>query len=102
MSKSKSKLFTIKEIKSLCGRVAKKHGVNKVYLFGSYASGKADGDSDIDICIEKGDIKTLLQLSDFCIDISKVFGKKVDVVTVKGMDRNFRNSIKNNLVEIYG
>ncbi|MCL2145004.1 MAG: nucleotidyltransferase domain-containing protein [Endomicrobia bacterium] len=94
--------FTINEIKKMCGAVAKKHGVNKVYLFGSYAKGKADKDSDIDICIEKGKIRTLFQLSDFYMDINKAFGKNVDVVTTKGVKRNFKNSIKKDFIEIYG
>jgi predicted nucleotidyltransferase len=99
---SKKKMYSIEEIKKIFAPVAKKHGVGKSYLFGSYARGKASAESDIDICIEKGNIKTLLQLSQFYIDINKIFGKQVDVVTTKGLDNNFRKSIKKDLIEIYG
>jgi len=46
-------LYTLDEIKTKVSDTARQYGVKKVYLFGSYACGKARAGSDIDICIEK-------------------------------------------------
>ena len=46
------KVYTINEIKGIVAPIAKKHGVNKVYLFGSYARGEATPSSDVDLCVE--------------------------------------------------
>ena len=40
-------LFTIKDIKTLIKPIAEKYKVKEIYLFGSYARGEADGDSDL-------------------------------------------------------
>ena len=40
-------ILTLKDIVSLVGPIAKKYRVKEIYLFGSYARGEADGDSDL-------------------------------------------------------
>jgi predicted nucleotidyltransferase len=71
-------------------------------LFGSYARGEAKPDSDIDLCIEKGKLRTLFELSGFCVDIEDVLKKQVDVVTTAGIDDEFRSNIEKDCEVIYG
>jgi uncharacterized protein len=94
--------FTIEEIKTMVSDTARQYGVKKVYLFGSYALGKANPGSDIDICIEKGNLKTLFELSGFCQDLEETLGNKVDVVTTVGLSEEFKEQIENDMVLIYG
>ena len=47
MENRNKKIFTIEEIKSLVKPVAEKYHADKVYLFGSYARGEADEESDL-------------------------------------------------------
>ncbi|MDR1453541.1 MAG: nucleotidyltransferase domain-containing protein [Candidatus Margulisbacteria bacterium] len=70
-------------------------------LFGSYARGEATLQSDIDICIEKGKLRTLLELSGFYQDLAKTLQHKVDVVTMDGLDDDFKAEIKKEFVIIY-
>ena len=42
------KIYTIEEIKNKSVPIAKKYGVKKLSLFGSYARGEADKNSDLD------------------------------------------------------
>jgi len=49
-------VYTIDEIKAKIEPIAKRYNVSKVYLFGSYARGEEDENSDIDIALELGDI----------------------------------------------
>lgn len=43
--------------------IGKAYGVKRIYLFGSYAKGTANENSDIDLLIEKGKPMSLLKLS---------------------------------------
>ncbi len=47
------KVYTIEEIKKLIYEIFKKYGIEKAYIFGSYARGEAKQDSDVDIMIKK-------------------------------------------------
>jgi len=42
-------------------------------LFGSYARGEATDDSDIDLFIDKGHLKSLIQYFAFINDLEEVF-----------------------------
>jgi predicted nucleotidyltransferase len=95
-------LYTITEIKERITPVAQEYGLDKVYLFGSYARGEAKPDSDIDLCIEKGRLRTLFELSGFCVDIEDALEKQVDVVTTVGIDDEFRSNIEKEYEVIYG
>ena len=46
--------YTIAEIKEIVAALAAQYGAERIYLFGSYARGDADKDSDIDLRIDKG------------------------------------------------
>ena len=54
--------YTVAEIKEIVAALAAQYGADRIYLFGSYARGDADKDSDIDLRIDKGAIRGL-QLS---------------------------------------
>ncbi|MCL1884103.1 MAG: nucleotidyltransferase domain-containing protein [Defluviitaleaceae bacterium] len=95
------KLFSIDEIKSTVTEVAKKYGIAKAYLFGSYAKGIADTNSDIDLRIDKGQLRGLFQLSGFKIDLQERLGTNVDVVTTQSLEASFLNLIRNEEVVLY-
>jgi predicted nucleotidyltransferase len=97
-----SKLYTITEIKSKITDTANQYGIQRAYLFGSYARGEAAIESDIDICIEKGKIRTLFQLSGFCRALEETLGNKVDVITTTGLSGDFKEQIEKDMVLIYG
>ena len=48
-------VYTIDQIKEKIVPVAKQYDLSKIYLFGSYARGEADGKSDVDIALELED-----------------------------------------------
>jgi predicted nucleotidyltransferase len=97
-----NKPYTIEEIKGKITSTARQYGIQKAYLFGSYARGEARVESDIDICIEKGKIRTLFELSGFCQDLEESLENKVDVVTTAGLSGNFRERIEKDMILIYG
>ena len=51
--------YTIDEIREIVAALAARYGADRIYLFGSYARGDANKDSDIDLRIDKGAIRGL-------------------------------------------
>ena len=96
-----NKPYTILDIKNKITKPAQQYGIQRAYLFGSYARGEAELKSDIDICIEKGSIRTLFELSGFCQDLEEIFGNKVDVITTAGLSDDFKKQIEKDMVLIY-
>ncbi len=94
-------LHSLDEIRTKVSDKARQYGVKRVYLFGSYARGKPNPESDIDICIEKGNIQTLFELSGFCQDLEETLGRKVDVVTTVALSGEFKEQIEKDMVLIY-
>ena len=78
----KSNILTIKQIKERIKPVIDKHGIDEVYLFGSYARGEANSNSDVDIYCSSGDLKSLLDEVSFIEELESALSKKVDVVTI--------------------
>jgi len=48
-------IYTIEKIKDVVKPIADKYSVQSVYLFGSYARGDADENSDLDFLVFGGD-----------------------------------------------
>ena len=93
--------FTIEEIKEKVIPVAKKYGVKKLWLFGSYARGEADAESDVDFIIDGGKMRGMIKYFGFVLDLEDIFQCHVDVVTTGISDKNFLTEIKNDEVLLY-
>ena len=93
--------YTIEEIRKKTVPIAKSYGVQSLGLFGSYARNEATDDSDVDLCVEKGSLRSLLQYFSFVHDLEKVLGCHVDVVTTEIEDKKFLNHIMKERVLLY-
>lgn len=80
--------------------LAQEYGAAKVSLFGSYARGEATESSDVDLLVEKGEMRGLRVL-DFQDELSERLGKNVDVVTTAGASERFLTKIKPDEVVLY-
>jgi len=96
------RIYTVDEIKSIAGEIAKHHGVERMFLFGSYARGDAKPDSDLDFRIDKGSIRGLFALGGLYADLEEAFGVPVDLLTTDSLDEAFRKEISSEEVQIYG
>jgi predicted nucleotidyltransferase len=76
-------MYTKDEIRSKIEPIAKKHNLNAVYLFGSYARGDATKESDIDLCVDitDSDIRTAFNEGGLYADFCEAFSVDVDMVT---------------------
>ena len=93
--------YTIDEIKVKVSPIAKDYGIRRASLFGSYARGTANDNSDIDICIDKGRMRSLIQYFAFINDLEKSLQCHVDVVTSGIQVEEFLNNILRDEVLLY-
>lgn len=81
--------------------IAIRYGLNKMYLFGSYAKGTATEESDIDLLFERGDKITLLGVSSMLLDLKESLGKSVDLVSVNSLEPSFAKEVYGSEVLLY-
>lgn len=93
--------YTIDELRCKIVPIARRHGVRSVSLFGSYSRGTAGPGSDVDLKIEKGELRSLFQLSGFRLDVEDALDLPVDLVTNEASDREFLNMIEKDEVLLY-
>jgi hypothetical protein len=80
--------------------IAAKHGAYNVRLFGSVARGEADEKSDVDVLVELEPEKSLFDLGGLLMDLERLLGCKVDVVTVRGLKKRIRERVLNEAVPL--
>ena len=94
-------ILTIKQIKERIKPVIEKHGIKTVYLFGSYARGEANRNSDVDIYCDRGDVDTLWKHSALQDELIEALGKDVDVITIGSqMHDYFRQQLEEDMIRI--
>ena len=82
-------VYTFDEIKSIITPIAIKYKLKAVYIFGSYARGSANEDSDIDFLIDTAgaDLNTLFKLGALYEEISNAFSKEIDLITISSFEQ---------------
>ena len=96
-----SKVLKLKDIKRLIKPILFEYGIDDIYLFGSYARGEANSNSDVDILCEKGNIKNLIDQGILVDKLEEVLGKKVDLVFISSkMNDYFKSQIKEDLIKL--
>ena len=73
--------------------IANRHGASNVRIFGSVARGEADRHSDIDVLIDLEAGRTLLDHAALLIELNQLLGRKVDVVTARGLRPRMRDRV---------
>ncbi len=100
--------LSMEDLKLLLIPVIKQNGIRKVSVFGSYARGEADAESDVDLMIEGGNTKTLFAYAELISQMEKALGRKTDVVMESSVyadesrsGKRFRDHILKERVVIY-
>jgi len=93
--------YSIDELKEIIAPIAEKYHISKVYLFGSFARGDYNEQSDIDLRIEKGELKGLFALCGFYTEVEEALQMKVDVLTTGSLEDAFLKKIEKDEVMLY-
>ena len=97
-----AKKYTIEEIRAVVEPIARKYGVERVYIFGSYARGDVTENSDIDLSVDKGSLKGLFALCGLSAEIEEALQTRVDVLTTGSLEESFLHKIRKEEVLLYG
>ena len=73
--------------------IAARRGARNIRVFGSVARGEAGPDSDVDFLVELEPDRSLLDLGGLLMDLQDLLGRKVDVVTEKGLHWYIRDRV---------
>lgn len=92
--------YSIDELRSIITPLAKAYGAERIYLFGSYARRDMTEHSDIDLRIDKGQIRGLA-LAGLLVDLEDALGVPVDLLTTSSLDERFLSSIQDDEVLLY-
>ena len=74
-------------------RIAAKHGVSNIRLFGSVARGEEGPESDVDFLVEAGAATTPWFPAGLVVDLEDVLGRSVEVVTNRGLNSDLREHV---------
>ena len=93
-------MLSLQSIKKLAIPLAQKYGIERLFLFGSYARGEATENSDIDFRIDRGTMRGL-QFCAFYNDMEEAFNKPLDILTTKQLPDEILNAIKKEEILLY-
>ncbi|MDR3204580.1 MAG: nucleotidyltransferase domain-containing protein [Deltaproteobacteria bacterium] len=97
-----NKIFTLAEIQALVTPIAKRYGVDRMWIFGSYARGEATSKSDIDFRVDCDAIHGYFRFAGFYSDLEDVLAKRIDLLTTAQIDDDkFLENISKDEVMIY-
>ena len=93
--------YTIEELRRIIAPIAKKYGVSRIFLFGSTARGADGPDSDMDLRVEKGQLKGAFALCGLYTELEDALHTDIDLVTTGGLTEDFLQGIGKDEVLLY-
>ncbi|NLV28106.1 MAG: nucleotidyltransferase family protein [Methanomicrobiales archaeon] len=95
--------FVLTKLNSHIDEMRRNYGVTRLGIFGSVSRGEDTSDSDIDILVdlspERGIYRRYISLAD---ELEEMFGRSVDLVTVKGLSPHIRPYVEREVIWVYG
>lgn len=89
------------EIKNTIKSILTKNGANFVGLFGSFARNEEKSTSDIDILVNFKEPISLFTHAGIEIELEEKTGRKVDLITERGLSKYIKPFVMNDLVTLY-
>src|SRR5436305_3152637 len=89
--------------KELLKEFCERNYIRKLSLFGSVLTQRFRADSDLDVLVEfdPGHVPGLLTLAGMEMELSEVFGRKVDLRTPEDLSRYFRAEVVSSALPQY-
>ena len=98
-----NKVYTVEELKEKLAPIFLDAPVYKATLFGSYAKGEADSDSDVDIVIDSKGHLINIHFFGIIADVEDALGKTVDLLEISQIKPNSEilHAIRNEGIVLY-
>ncbi|HEY5999539.1 MAG TPA: nucleotidyltransferase family protein [bacterium] len=81
-------------------RIAERYGARNIRVFGSLARGEAGPDSDVDLLVQLDPGVTLLKHAALVRELEALLGRKVDVVSERGLRPRVRERVLRDAVPV--
>ena len=94
-------VLDLEEITAEVVKFADQYGIIKAGVFGSYARGEAEDESDVDLLFEFKEVIGLMKLGGLIIDLEEALGKKVDVLQFCAINPQIRDHVLQEVKLIY-
>lgn len=94
-------IYTVEQIRNIVMPIAHSYGVKSLSLFGSYARGEATENSDIDLLVDCGAVRSAFQMGGLYADLSEGLRKSLDLVTTDHRDKAFLGRIQADQLRLY-
>jgi predicted nucleotidyltransferase len=89
-----------KNLRESIKATAARYGAQNVRVFGSFARGDANNQSDIDLLVEMESGRSLFDLMSLQDALGQTLGRPVDVVTEKSLNKHLKQTILNEAVAL--
>lgn len=93
-------MLSVEKIQKAIVPLAQKYGVDRVFLFGSYARGTATEKSDVDLRIDRGTLDGF-RFGGFYVDVEETLNCKADILTTEQMGKAFLQHVQKEEVLLY-
>ena len=91
---------TIAKLKNKIIPVLEQHDVIHAAVFGSFARGEERENSDLDLLVELGENKTLLDLVALKLELEELLGREIDIVTNNALQSGIKEIVLKERVAI--
>ncbi|MCD7848205.1 MAG: nucleotidyltransferase domain-containing protein [Oscillospiraceae bacterium] len=105
------KVLSLQEIAEIVKPIAEEYEIRAVYLYGSYARGTANAESDIDLVVDTTGtaLTSLFALGALYSELSEALGKEIDLITLSSLTQTpqmpseigFRDNVEKEKVSLY-
>lgn len=97
----RDQIYSVGDLRAIIAPIAARHGVERIYLFGSYARGEATKNSDVDLRVDKGNLRGMFALGALYSDLEDSLGKDLDLLTTGSLDQRFLDQIAGEEIVLY-
>ena len=103
LNSARKKSIVLKKLDAAAPAIRTQFGVTKIGIFGSYARGEQTRKSDVDVLVDFAQgyatLHNFVGLSDY---LEALFRRKVDLLTVEGIDKYIRSYVEAEVIWIEG
>ena len=93
-------VYSIDQLREIVAPYVQSRNLARAYLFGSYARNEADGTSDIDILVDRGEARAL-SVCGLANHVYRTTGKMTDVFDISELDEGpFKDSVLRDAVPL--
>ncbi|MDP2858858.1 MAG: nucleotidyltransferase family protein [Bacillota bacterium] len=92
----------VKFDEAVLAALCRRHGIQRLRVFGSAARGEDRPDSDLDLLVRFAETKSLIEIVRIERDLAEYFGQSVDLVTEGELSPYIRDEVLTQAAPLYG